>query len=98
MVRPNGPVLVQRSFHSDQYNTSTRSSCPVGLRRATSAPELARECVAAIATLGAQLAATAVEGLDALDDRIGHAGHDRPLANYRGKLLRRWCDSTLPLG
>jgi hypothetical protein len=36
MVRPNGPVLVQRSFHSDQYNTSTRSSCPVGLRRATS--------------------------------------------------------------
>lgn len=36
MVRPNGPVLVQRSFHSDQYNTSIRSSCPVGLRRATS--------------------------------------------------------------
>lgn len=41
IVLPNGPALVHRSRHSDQYSTSTRSSRPVGRNRATGAPDAA---------------------------------------------------------
>ena len=34
-VRPNGPNGTHRSFHNDQYRISTRSSRPIGRRRAT---------------------------------------------------------------
>ena len=38
MVRSNAPALVQRSFYSESWSTGTRSSWPVGRRRATGAP------------------------------------------------------------
>lgn len=94
-VRPNGPVLVHRSLHSDQYKYLDTIVLPGRAQpRDRRTRTVTIKGVASVPAFGEQPPAAVTETLDALDDRIAHAGHARPPGR---KLSRRGAGRMNPL-